>query len=138
MFTQTQEFADNGNQLATARTWLRVYGDYKMSEQFRFWIAIQGIDEPWYTVEHGANSSRTVYTSPVLHGGKEYSEYNNINDVLREGYVEWRPAAEQHQVGSADRHVGGSHDRRVGDVIHPDDGRFSFAFSNLEDTRIPQ
>jgi len=147
MFTQTQEFAENGNQLATARTWLRTYGRAKFNPQASFFIATQFAHEPWYPVEEGARSSRYAhnYRHPkedpgaVLHSGEEYSEYDNINDVLREVYFDWTPSnTHKFRIGRQIVIWGEALTSRVGDVIHPDDGRFAFAFSNLEDTRIPQ
>jgi hypothetical protein len=140
MFTEKQENTKNGNQLATDRTWLRVYGDYKMSDQFRFWTAIQGVYEPWYKVEQGANVPEHGGTQ--IHnqsGWKTYSEYNDINDVLREAYFQYTPSkGNTIKVGRQIAIWGEALTTRVGDVIHPDDARFSLAFANLEDTRIPQ
>jgi hypothetical protein len=130
MFTGTQEFTKNGNQLATERTWLRVYGDYKISNQFRLWTTGQLVYEPWYPIEEGSISKKN---------GREYSEYNNMNDVLREAYVEYKPNKSNNvRLGRQIAIWGEALTSRVGDVIHPDDGRWGFAFANLEDTRIPQ
>ena len=75
---------------------------------------------------------------PVEHNAKEYSEYNNINDVVREGYIEWAPnKTNQVRVGRQIAIWGEALTTRVGDVIHPDDSRYSLIFANLEDTRIP-
>ena len=60
MFTQNpnpwgQTQGQSGNQLAIERTVFRTYVDWKMSEQFRFWLVGQFAYEPWYPVEQGAN-----------------------------------------------------------------------------------
>jgi hypothetical protein len=147
MFTRTQEFTENGNQLATLRTWLRVYGRAKVNKHLGFFINAQAVHEPWYAVEEGALTSRYVhnYRHPVerpgavLHYGKEYSEYDNINDVLREVYLDFAPSdAHKIRIGRQIVIWGEAIGQRIGDFIHPDDGRFSFIFANMEDTRIPQ
>ena len=53
MFTETGRYQENGNQLATERTWLRTYGDFKFNEHFRCWIATQLVYEPSYNYEDG-------------------------------------------------------------------------------------
>jgi hypothetical protein len=140
VFTQTQEEAQNGNQLATARTWLRVYGDYKVSDKLRFWTAIQGVYEPWYKVEQGAGVPENGGTQIHRRSGwKTYSEFDDINDVIREAYVSWTPTKDHNiRFGRQIAIWGEALTSRVGDVIHPDDVRWGFAFANLEDTRIPQ
>ena len=140
MFERTQDFTNSGNQLATARTWLRAYMDWKMSEQFKFYTAVQFVWEPWYKVEEGNFTSENG--GPQQHrksGWKTYSEFDDINDVIREVYIEWKPS-KKHTIkfGRQIAIWGESLVDRVGDVIHPNDNRFSFAFANLEDTRIPQ
>ena len=140
MFERTQEFTNSGNQLATARTWLRAYMDWKMSEQFKFYTAVQFVWEPWYKVEEGTTQSENG--GPQQHrksGWKTYSEFDDVNDVIREVYIEWKPS-KKHTIkfGRQIAIWGESLVDRVGDVIQPNDSRFSFAFANLEDTRIPQ
>ena len=140
MFERTQEFTNSGNQLATARTWLRAYMDWKMSEQFKFYTAVQFIWEPWYKVEEGTTQSENG--GPQQHrksGWKTYSEFDDVNDVIREVYIEWKPS-KKHTIkfGRQIAIWGESMVDRVGDVIHPNDSRFAFAFANIEDTRIPQ
>jgi hypothetical protein len=140
MFVQTQESGGSGDQFATARTWLRMYGDFKLSSRFRVWMATQLIWEPWYKVEEGNPVSENG--GPQQHrrpGWKTYSEFDDINDVLREAYVEWK--INKRNTIKFGRQIaiwGEALTDRVGDVIHPNDSRFAFAFSNLEDTRIPQ
>ena len=82
VFLEKQPFQQNDDRLATERTWLRTYADWKISDQFKFWTAIQFAYEPWYAVEDGSVSKK---------GGEEYSEYKNLNDVIREAYFEWSP-----------------------------------------------
>ena len=140
MFERTQEFTNSGNQLATARTWLRAYMDWKMSEQFKFYTAVQFVWEPWYKVEEGNTQSENG--GPQQHrksGWKTYSEFDDVNDVIREVYIEWKPS-KKHTIkfGRQIAIWGESLVDRVGDVIQPTDGRFAFAFANIEDTRIPQ
>jgi hypothetical protein len=142
MFTApaVSEFQRNGNQLATERTWFRGYGDFKFNKQFRLWIATQLAYEPWYKYEQGNPVSENG--GPQQHkrsGWKTYSEFDDINDVLREAYIEWKPnLSNTIKVGRQIAIWGEALTSRVGDVIHPDDTRFAFAFANLEDTRIPQ
>jgi hypothetical protein len=140
MFFETQPFQQNGNQLATCRTWLRTYGDMKFNQQLRFFVATQFVHEPWYPVDEGSNSSRvpTQFGEKTLHDGHEYSEWDNINDVVREVYMEWKPGSTHSiRIGRQIAIWGEALTTRVGDVIHPDDNRFAFTFANLEDTRIP-
>ena len=146
MFERTQEFTNSGNQLATARTWLRAYMDWKMSEQFKFYTAVQFVWEPWYKVEEGSTASENggnQYMDSITQhrksGWKTYSEFDDVNDVIREVYIEWKPS-KKHTIkfGRQIAIWGEALTDRVGDVIHPNDSRFSFAFANLEDTRIPQ
>jgi len=140
MFTQTQEQGGSGNQLATARTWFRTNADLKFSNQLKFWGVMQFVYEPWYTVEEGNPVSENG--GPQQHsrdGWKTYSEFDDINDVLREAYFEWKPTGKTtFKIGRQIAQWGEALTDRIGDVIHPNDNRFAFAFSNLEDTRIPQ
>ena len=140
MFERTQEFTNSGNQLATARTWLRTYLEWKMGEHFKFYTAVQFVWEPWYKVEEGATQSENG--GPQQHrrsGWKTYSEFDDVNDVIREVYVEWKPNKRNSiKFGRQIAIWGEALTNPVGDVIQPTDGRFSFAFANLEDTRIPQ
>jgi hypothetical protein len=141
MFLQNpQPSSQSSNDLATARTWFRGYTDFKITNELRFWSAIQSVYEPWYEVEKGSTTSSrpTQLDGPTKKDGKEYSEYKNINDILREVYLEWRPTKEHSfKIGRQIAIWGEALTSRVGDVIHPDDTRFTFAFANLEDTRIP-
>ncbi len=135
-----QPFAENSNDLATARTWFRGYTDFKITKELRFWSAVQFVWEPFYDIEHGAGGSfRTPIDSSVRPDGKEYSEYRNANDILREALIEWKPS-KQHtfKIGRQIAIWGEALTTRVGDVIQPEDQRFTLAFANLEDTRIPQ
>jgi hypothetical protein len=128
-FTEDLSYVQDQDSLATDRTWLRLYGDFKFSDKLSAFTALQLVYEPPYDIEKGSVSKPD---------GKEYSEYDNINDVLREAYIDWRPS-ENHsfRIGRQIVIWGESLTTRVGDVIHPEDTRFTFAFANLEDTRIP-
>lgn len=141
MFLQNpQPFSQNSNDLATERTWFRGYTDFKITNELRFWSAVQFAYEPYYPVERGATSSLvpTQMAGLVQPNAKEYSEYRNINDILREVYLEWKPTREDSiKVGRQIAIWGEALTTRVGDVIHPEDQRYSLAFANLEDTRIP-
>jgi len=141
MFLQNpQPFSQSSNDLATERTWLRGYTDLKITNELRFWSAIQLAYEPEYDVEKGSKSSASPpqIAGPTRPDGKEYSEYRNINDILREVYLEWRPTKEHDiKIGRQIAIWGEALTTRVGDVIHPENRRFAFAFANLEDTRIP-
>ncbi len=139
MFLDEQPFAQSGNDLATARTWFRGYTDYRINEKFKFWAAVQFVYEPEYDVEDGATSSRVPpQFARETKDWKEYSEYDNINDILREFYVKWIPSSKHDiKIGRQIAIWGEALTSRVGDVVHPDDSRFTLAFSNLEDTRIP-
>ncbi len=135
-----QPFAGNSNDLATARTWFRGYTDFKITNQLRFWSAIQFVYEPFYDIEHGAGGSyRTPIDAHVRPDGKEYSEYNKFTDILREALIEWKPfKGHTIKLGRQIAIWGEALTTRVGDVIQPEDQRFTLAFANLEDTRIPQ
>ena len=139
VFTETQPFAQNGSQLATERTWLRTNFDWKVSDQLRFGVVSQLVYEPQYSGEHNAAGNVGGVSSALSKSnGEEYSEYNDWNDVMREAYFEWKPTKDDSvKVGRQIVIWGEALTERVGDVIHPDDGRFSFTFANLEDTRIP-
>jgi hypothetical protein len=141
MFLQNpQPFSQSSNDLATERTWFRGYTDFKITNELRFWSAVQFAYEPYYSVERGATSSLVPIqmAGRVEPNAKEYSEYRNINDILREGFLEWRPTKELSiKVGRQIAIWGEALTTRVGDVIHPEDQRYSLAFANLEDTRIP-
>ena len=135
-----QPFSKSSNDLATERTWIRGYTDFKINNQLRFWSAIQFAYEPPYPVEHDASTSlsRFLTERPIKSDGKEYSEYKNINDVLREVFLEWKPTkGDSIKIGRQIAIWGEALTTRVGDVIHPEDQRYSLAFANLEDTRIP-
>jgi hypothetical protein len=134
MFLEDQPwYVKNGNQLATERTWFRTYVDLKMSDQFKLYGAMQFVYEPRYPIERGSPNSDKD-------GFETYSEYKKLSDVLREAYVEWVSLSKKNSIrlGRQIAIWGESLTTRVGDVIHPDDMRFTFAFANLEDTRIPQ
>ena len=141
IFLQDPQFyGKNNNQLATERTWFRGYVDYKISPQLRLWTAVEMAYEPWYPIESGASTSLSPIQEGkgIWKGSKEYSEYKNVNDILREAYFEWRPSSlHSIRVGRQIAIWGEALTTRIGDVIHPDNQRFTFAFANLEDTRIP-
>jgi hypothetical protein len=140
MFTQNQIYVHHQNKLATERTWWRGYMDFKVSPMLRLWAVVQFVYEPEYWVEKGAASSLTPaqYGNSIKRRGGEYSEYRNINDILREALIEFKPNKENTiKIGRQIVIWGESLTQRVGDVIHPDNGRFTFLFANLEDTRIP-
>jgi hypothetical protein len=127
-FFKDQPLQQNDDRLATERTWLRTYADWKISQQFKAWAAFQLAYEPHYDVEDGSGTKNCYYC-----------EYDNINDVLREGYFEWIPnSMNDIKIGRQIAIWGESLTERVGDVIQPEDQRFALAFANLEDTRIPQ
>ena len=140
MFEHTQEFTNSGNQLATARTWLRAYMDWKMSEQFRFYTAVQFIWEPWYKVEEGNPTSENGGAQQHRKSGwKTYSEFDDINDVIREVYIEWKPNKKNTlKFGRQIAIWGEAMANAPLDVVHPTDSRFAFFFVNVEDNRIPQ
>ena len=140
IFTQTQEFTNSGNQLSTARTWLRGYMDLKLNEQFRVYSSLQFVWEPWYKVEEGNAVSENGGTQQHQKSGwKTYSEFDDVNDVIREVYVEWKPTKKStFKFGRQIAIWGEALTDQVGDVIQPIDTRFAFAFANVEDVRIPQ
>ncbi|MFC1494311.1 DUF1302 family protein [Thermodesulfobacteriota bacterium] len=129
IFTEDINYAQDQDDLATNRTWLRLYGDLKFSDKLSFFTAIQFAYEPEYDIEKGSVSKT---------GGKEYSEYDSVSDVIREAYIDWRPS-DNHSIRAGRQIViwGESLTTEVGDVIHPNNGRYAFAFANKEDSRIP-
>ena len=140
MFLQDQPYAHHQNKLATERTWFRGYMDYKVTNWLRLWTAIQFVYEPEYWVEKGSPSSLPPpqFGDPIKRRGGEYSEYRNINDIWREFFIELKPnKTNSIKIGRQLVIWGEALTSRVGDVVHPDDGRYCLAFSNLEDTRIP-
>lgn len=129
-FMNDQPYAQNDDKLATFRTSARAYTDWKISDQVKFWSAIQFAYEPDYDVEEGSETEDENCL---------YCEYDNINDVLREAYIELIPNKKHDiKIGRQIAIWGESLTNRVGDVIHPEDQRWTLAFANLEDTRIPQ
>lgn len=139
MFTDQIDFAGSGNDLSTCRTWLRTYVEYEASDQISTWVALQFAHEPTYHMEKGSMSSNVHYAGePTARSGKEYSEYRDINDVLRECFIRWQPSVNHgFKLGRQIMIWGEAMTQRVGDVIHPDDGRYALGFANLEDSRIP-
>ena len=129
IFTDRIDYRQDGNDLAAMRTWLRAYFDVAYSEKVTLWAAVQFAHEPWYDVETGSASERS---------GHEYSEWWNINDVLRECYINWMPSTNFGvKIGRQIVIWGEAMTSRVGDVVHPDDSRYAFGFANLDDARIP-
>jgi hypothetical protein len=131
--------SENGNEFAACRTVLRTYLENRFSDKFRVWVTLNFSHEPWYEVEDGTESSRTVYTQDVLEGGKEYSEYDNINDVVKEAYFEFKPNFNNtfkvgRQIAIWGEGIVGS----PNDVVQPSDGRFGFVSTSIEESRIPQ
>ena len=139
LFTDDIDYAYSGNDLATCRTWLRTYLDMTISKNLRVWAAIQFAHEPTYQSEKYSMSTNSRHAGVMtLSDGKEYSEYYRVADVLRELYIEWQMSLDNSiRVGRQIVVWGESLTTRVNDVIHPEDSRFTFAFANLEDTRIP-
>ncbi len=150
IFTDRIDYAQDGDDLATCRTWLRTYFDLQISRNLRMWTAIQFVHEPSYEMETGSQSTNAGATNmlngnlgyggiPTLEDGKEYSEYYKYEDVLREIYLDWR-ISRRHSLRIGRQIViwGESLTTSVGDFVHPQDTRFTFAFANWEDTRIPQ
>ncbi len=125
---------DEGSDLASNRTWARLYLDSKISDNLSIWVAAQAVYEPEYDVEESA-AAKSV-TGEWL---EDYHEYDQFEDVIREIYFDYRfNKSHSLRVGRQIVIWGESLTTRVGDVIHPDNGEFTFAFANLEDTRIPQ
>jgi hypothetical protein len=136
---ENQPYAQSDDRMAAMRFMGRGYVDYKINNQLRFWSAVQGAFEPWYPIERNANSSAGTTGGLVKENGKEYSEFNDINDSLREVLIEWRPTkGNSIKIGRQIAIWGEAMTTRVGDVIHPDNGRGGFVFAALEDSRIPQ
>ncbi len=130
VFFKSLPYQQSDDRLATERTWMRGYADYKMSDKFRFYAGIQFAYEPWYRVEEGSVSKRNA---------EEYSEYKNFNDILREAYFQFTPNKKNDiKIGRQIAIWGESLTEPVGDVINPVNSRYALAFSNIEDSRIPQ
>lgn len=130
-FLEDQDYANNDDsKLATNRTWLRLKMDYRLSDAFSVFATGQLVYEPEYDIEKGSVSEED---------GKEYSEYDDPDDTIREAYFDWVPSsAHSFRVGRQIVIWGESLTTKVGDVVNPEDTRFTFAFANQEDTRIPQ
>ena len=129
-FTEYNE----GSDLASNRTWARLYLDSKFSDNLSFWVAAQAVFEPEYDVEESAAGKSM--TGEWL---EDYHEYDRFEDVIREIYFDYSfNKSHSLRVGRQIVIWGESLTTRVGDVVHPDNGEFTFAFANLEDTRIPQ
>ncbi|MEN6466410.1 MAG: DUF1302 family protein [Syntrophaceae bacterium] len=119
-----QDFVRNSDRLATERSWLRLKLDGNIiPDTLSIRLVGQAIYEPKYRIEEGAHIN--------------WNEYSEVD--LREAFVTWKPVeANTFRVGRQIVTWGESLAFRVGDVINPADTRFSFAFVNLEDSRIPQ
>jgi hypothetical protein len=130
-FLEDQDYAaEDSDKLATNRTWLRLSMDYRMSGTFSLFAIGQLVYEPEYEIEEGSVSEED---------GKEYSEYDDHDDTIREAYFDWAPSnSHSFRVGRQIVIWGESLTTKVGDVVNPEDTRFTFAFANQEDTRIPQ
>ncbi len=136
MFTQNPNpwgptAGQSGNQLAIERTWFRTNVDLKLSNEFRFFGVGQFAYEPWLPVEQGAL---------VQKNGNEYTD-KNINDLMREAYIEWKPNKTNNiKVGKMNVVWGETITGRVGDVVNPADIRWATPFSReaTDDMRIPQ
>lgn len=122
VFTGDQDFTQSNDRLATERNWLRLKLDGQIFPGLDLRLVGQGIYEPIYGIEQG---------STVRSG-----EYNEAD--LREAYLTWKPDKDMIRIGRQIVTWGESIAFRVGDVINPQDTRWSLAFANLEDTRIPQ
>lgn len=137
LFVQNQPFQQNDNKLAAEITWFRTYLDWKINDKLKVFGDIQFAYAPHYPVEDG-------FAYPALDSSGQsrsdfYCQYNDINDVLREAYVEWSPdSADTIKIGRQIAIWGQSLTERVGDVVQPDDLRWSLAFANIQDTRIPE
>jgi hypothetical protein len=129
-FLEDQDYTINDDKLATNRTWLRTNIDWRFSDKFSLFASVQFVYEPEYDIEQGSISKPN---------GKEYSEYKEFDDVLREAYIDWRPSSDHSfRIGRQIVIWGESLTVKVGDVVNPENTRFTFAFANWEDTRIPQ
>jgi hypothetical protein len=130
-FLEDQDYANNDDsKLATNRTWLRLNVDYRLSDTFSVYAIGQLVYEPEYDIEEGSVSEE---------GCEEYSEYDDPDDTIREAYFDWTPtSSHSFRVGRQIVIWGESPTGKIGDVVNPEDGRFTFAFANQEDTRIPQ
>lgn len=128
-FLEDQDFTLNDDKLATNRTWLRTNLNWSLTDNFSTFASVQFVYEPEYDIEEGSVSKED---------GKEYSEYDDIDDVLRELYVDFSPNANHNiRIGRQIVIWGESLTTKVGDVVNPENSRFTFAFANWEDTRIP-
>ena len=124
---------DQGDDLASNRSWARVYLDSKIGDNLSVWVAAQAVYEPEYEVEN------TLAEESHSEAIGDYHEYDRFEDVIREIYFDYSfNKSHSLRVGRQIVIWGESLTTRVGDVVHPEDQRFAFAFSNLEDTRIPQ
>ncbi len=83
-FLEDQDYTINDDKLATNRTWLRTNIDWRLSDTTSFFASVQFVYEPEYDIEEGSISELD---------GKEYSEYDKFDDVLREAYIDWRPSS---------------------------------------------
>ncbi len=128
-FLEDQDYTIDDDKLATNRTWLRTNADWRFSDNLSLFASVQFVYEPEYDIEEGSISESD---------GEEYSEYDDLNDVLREAYIDWRPSSNHSfRIGRQIVIWGESLTVKVGDLVNPEDTRFTFAFANWEDTRIP-
>lgn len=130
-FLENHSLGNNdGDHVATNRTWLRLNVDWDINKSLSFYTVGQLVYEPEYDIEKGSVSEEN---------GKEYSEYDDLDDVLREVYFDFQPSNNHSfRVGRQIVVWGESMTTRIGDFVNPIDSSFTFAFANWEDTRIPQ
>ena len=125
-----------GSDLAMFRTVLRSNIQVNYSDNLKFWSVLQFSYEPWYEFETGATSSK-LNGGPVLRNGREYSEYDNINEVLREIYVDLKLNANHSLRIGRQIVVWGESFFPILDAIHDSDGRTKLAYENPEESYIP-
>ena len=138
VFTDNPEpvTAGYGSDLAMFRTVLRTNIQVNYSDNLKFWSVLQFSHEPWYEFETGATSSK-LNGGPVLRNGREYSEYDNINEVLREIYVDFNLNANHSLRIGRQIVVWGESFFPILDAIHDSDGRTALAYQDPEASYIP-
>ena len=141
VFTDRKDNRMSGDDLSAFQTILRTYTDIKFNDNLTGFVSLQWKHDPWYEVELGSSSSNNGIApagAGTLHGGHEYSEWWNVNQVLKEIYLNWQITPNTGiKIGRQIVIWGESIATRTTDVIHMDDTRGAFMFADLDATRIP-
>jgi hypothetical protein len=137
--TALRDFTPSRNNLATSRTWLQVDENYTLNNNNHFFMREWFVYEPPYSfnsANNGAYAAASAATGPASYGHFMNDFYNQY--TIRDAWWENTTGPLTTYIGNQIVVWGQSIAFRVGDVVNPQDTTWSFGFSNLEQSRIPQ